>query len=249
MSADPDSTPVDAGPESQRAPGDANAESHRTRIAVWGGPPAVECGAKFRVKVGVKCASECRAEGWRLEVHDHDGNALTSASAGEAPWPGTAALYYAELELRAPDIEGLYAWEARVPAIDGGSTDDSTGDGTDDGTDDRGADGGHGRRHEAARASFNVRAVPAPECMLKVVAVDARSQAPVEGAKVVVHPYRAFTDEHGVAELRVPKGEYRLFVSGPDHAPFRSDGEVQADMTIRAELDADLGPSDAELWS
>ena len=36
-------------------------EPHATRIVVWDVPPAVECGAPFRVKVGVKCAAECGA--------------------------------------------------------------------------------------------------------------------------------------------------------------------------------------------
>ena len=92
--------------------------------------------------------------------------------------------------------------------------------------------------------------MPAPECLLKVVAVDARNGTPIPGAKVVVHPYRsADGSADGVAELRVPNGPYRLFVSGRDRFPFRSDGEIDADVTIQAELDEDLGPSDAELWS
>jgi hypothetical protein len=85
--------------------------------------------------------------------------------------------------------------------------------------------------------------------LLKVIAVDARNGKPIPGAKVVVHPYRAMTDLHGVAEIRVPRGPYRLFVSSRDRFPFRSDGEIDADVTIRAELDEDLGPTDAELWS
>ena len=47
----------------------------------------------------------------------------------------------------------------------------------------------------------------------------------------------------------MPKGAYRLFVSGRDRFPFRSDGEIDSDVTIQAELDEDFGPSDAELWS
>jgi hypothetical protein len=103
--------------------------------------------------------------------------------------------------------------------------------------------------HTGTCTRFQIRTVTAPEYLVKVVAVDAESRAPLPGAKVVVHPYRAITDAHGVAEIRVPKGAYRLFVSGRDHFPFRSDGEISADVTIRAELDKDLGPSDAELWS
>jgi hypothetical protein len=103
--------------------------------------------------------------------------------------------------------------------------------------------------HTAATASVSVRAVPHPECLLRVVAVDARSRMPSPGAKVVIHPYRALTNADGIAEFRVPKGAYRLFVSGRDRFPFRSDGEIRSDVTIQAELDEDLGPSDAELWS
>ncbi|HEX7080387.1 MAG TPA: hypothetical protein VF329_05190 [Gammaproteobacteria bacterium] len=83
---------------------------------------------------------------------------------------------------------------------------------------------------------------------MTVVAVDRQSGLPVKGARVVAHPYRAVTDERGVAELHVPKGAYRLFVSSRAYFPFRRDAEATADATIRAELEADSGPSDAELW-
>jgi hypothetical protein len=75
------------------------------------------------------------------------------------------------------------------------------------------------------------------------------SQTPVEGAKVVLHPYKTFTDERGMAEVSVPRGEYRLFVSGKKHFPFKSDCDVQTDLTIRAELALDLELTDADIWS
>ena len=135
------------------------------------------------------------------------------------------------MDLSAPDTEGLYAWEAR------------------------GSGGRPGYLpHAECIASFGVRVVPTSECLLTVVAIDdvhetGSSPTPVKGAKVVVHPYKAFTDERGVAEVRVPKGEYRLFVSGRNYFPFRSDGEVKTDVTIRAELALDPGLSDADVWS
>lgn len=204
-------------------------DTHATRLVVWDTPAAVECGAPLRLKVGVKCAAECRAAGWRVAIRDAQGRHVAAAAVGDVPWPGTAALYCAELELRAPDAAGLHAWEAWLEA-------------------DPAPAPGHAA-HEAASARFHVRTVPAPECVVKVVAVDAASRAPVRGARVVVHPYRAVTNADGVAEIRVPKGAYRLFVSGRNYFPFRSDGEVSADVTIEAELDVDRGPSDAELWS
>jgi hypothetical protein len=203
-------------------------EAHSTRIVVWDVPVAVEPGAAFRVKVGVKCAAECSSAGRVVEVRDAEGRAVASGSVGEAPWPGTSALYFAELELRAPSVEGLHAREAFVVAA---------------------ADDSRELTHEVASAPFQIRAARAPECRLKVIAVDARSRVPVPGAKVVVHPYHALTNADGVAELRLPKGAYRLFVSGRDRFPFRSDGEIYSDITIQAELDEDFGPSDAELWS
>ena len=103
--------------------------------------------------------------------------------------------------------------------------------------------------HTGGRARFGVRVVPAPECRVTVVALDAESRIPVEGARVVAHPYRAVTDERGMAELQIPAGEYRLFVSGRGCIPFRFDGAVTADTTIRAELEQDRELSDADIWS
>ena len=211
--------------EDTSAPFSFTVKPHSTRVVVWDAPSAIECGENFSVKLGIKCSSECRPDGWSIEVHDHDGTLQATATLGDDPWPGTAALYYTEVDLSAPDKKGLYPWEAKAPAS------------------------GLGIPHAECIARFGVRVVPRPECLLTVVAIDADSQAPVKGARVVVHPYKAFTDERGVAEVRIPEGEYRLFVSGKGYFPFRSDGEVKTDVTIRAELALDLGLSDADVWS
>jgi hypothetical protein len=202
-------------------------QPHATHIVVWDVPPTVQCGAAFRIRVGVKCAAECPAARRIVEIRDADGFRVASAPVGDAPWPGTS-LYFAEIALSAPKTPDLHAWEAATAEV-GGERNVAA--------------------HESAGTRFHVRSVTAPEYVVKVVAVDAETHAPLRGAKVVAHPYRAVTDAHGVAEIRLPKGAYRLFVSGSDHVPFRSDGEVTGNVTIHAELDKDLGPSDAELWS
>jgi hypothetical protein len=205
--------------------GDCNVERHSTRIVVWDLPSAVERSNKFRVKFGVKCSNECRPNGWVLEVSDNDGNKLAGATLSDEVWPDTTALYYTEVELTAPDSEGLHAWEAKVPATE--------------------QDIPHGE----GVASFNVRVVATPEYILTIEAIDRETQSPVEGTRVVVHPYRAFTDERGLVQVKVPKGKYRLFVSGKNYFPFRSDKEVNADMTVRAELTMDQELSDADVYS
>ena len=211
--------------EETSAPFSFTVTPHSTRVVVWDAPSTIECGEKFSVTLGVKCSSECRSDGWAVEVRDHDGKEQAMATLSDDPWPGTAALYYSEVDLSAPDTEGLFAWEARAPAA------------------------GLEIPHAECIARFGVRVVPTPECLLTVLAIDVDSQTPVKGAKVVVHPYNAFTDERGAAEVRVPKGAYRLFVSGRNYFPFRSDGDVKTDVTIRAELALDLGLSDADVWS
>ena len=199
-------------------------QPHDTRVVVWDVPPTVECGETFTVTVGVKCSSECRPDGWTVEVRDHDAVAQVSGTTSREPWPDTAGLHYVQVELNAPDTEGLYTWEVRVPANVPGVP------------------------HAEGVGRFGVRTVAAPVCLLTVLAIDLESQAPVEGAKVVAHPYRAVTDERGLAQVRVPLGEYRLFVSGKQYSPFRQDCDVKADVTIRASLAVDRELSDADIW-
>ncbi len=199
-------------------------QPHGTRIVVWNVPATIECGETFTVKVGVTCSSACRPDGWTVEVRDHDGEKRASATTSSEPWPHTAGLHHAQVELHAPDTAGLYTWEVRGPANELDVP------------------------HAAGVGRFGVRAVPAPVCLLTVVAVDLESHTPVEGAKVVAHPYKASTDERGIAKLRVPEGEYRLFVSGKKYVPFRSVCDVKADVTVRAELAVDRELSDADIW-
>jgi len=52
-----------------------------------------------------------------------------------------------------------------------------------------------------------------------------------------------------MAELRLPKDEYRLSVSGRKHFPFRSDGEMKKDVGIAAELTLARELSNADIWS
>ena len=166
---------------------DDNVERHATRVVVWDTPSAIERGRRFAVRLGVACSARCPPAGWAVEVRDHDGELRATSALGDEPWPGTDALYHAEVVLTAPNAEGLYTWEAAALT-----------DGT-DGTD--GVDGVDGAdvAHAGGSARFGVRVVSPPECLLTVVALDAESGAPVVGARVAAHPYRAVTDARGVA--------------------------------------------------
>ena len=197
---------------------------HDTRVLVWDIPSAITRGETFTIKAGVKCSSECPTAGWALDVYDHNGVRVASSTIGNEVWPRTASLHFTQVELTPPDI-GSYEWKVAVART------------------------GTGLPHGEGTAAFRVKVVPPPECLIKVEAIDRKSQSPIKGAKVVVHPFKVFTDEQGQAELRVPKGQYRIYVSGSRHIPFRMESEVSGDMAIRAELDLDLGLSDADVWS
>ncbi|MCY4026116.1 MAG: hypothetical protein OXH75_07345 [Acidobacteria bacterium] len=250
------------------APSAPDGERHVTRVVVWGTPAAVERGQRFAVRVGVACASRRTLADRRVEVRDHTGDRRATATLDPDPWPGTDALYHAEIALVAPDAKGYYTWEAAALTGPGATGTGAAGTGAAGaGATGAGATGAGATRetsaptgaatatrgptapHTQASARFGVRVVSKPELVLTVVATRAESGSPLEGARVVAHPYRALTDERGVAEMRVPAGEYRLFVSGKGRVPFRFDGEVTADTTIRAVLAQDRELSDADIWS
>lgn len=185
---------------------------HATHVVAWDVPPAIVVGERFRMKVGIRCSSECQLADRRFEILDHDGAVVATGSVSGEIWPGTTALYVAEAELEAPAEEGLYTWSVKVPASDLGVP------------------------HGEGAVSVGVRAVSHPECLVTVEVVDKDSRVPLPGAHVVMHPFRAVTDDRGFAVLRVATGAYTLFVSQTRYLTFGLPVEVTADMTASAEL-------------
>ena len=187
-------------------------------VVVWDIPPAIVAGERFRMKVGTKCSpgssapDDCRLPELNFGVFNHKGSQIAAGALPTDRWPGTTGLFAAEIELEAPAAEGLYTWSVRFPRTDAGV------------------------RH-AGSASFGVRVVSHPEYLVTVETVDKVTQAPLKGARVVLPPYRAVTDERGVAEVRVAKGAYKLFVSQTQYLTFALPVEVTADIVARAELD------------
>ena len=68
--------------------------------------------------------------------------------------------------------------------------------------------------HAAGSVAFAIKVVSPPDHEVTVEAFDSEKQAPIKGAHVLLHPYRALTDERGMAKIKVAKGRYKLFVSG-----------------------------------
>jgi len=190
---------------------------HTTSLAVWDIPSAVLAGERFNIKVGIKCSSDCDLKNRNFEIYDHNGAQVASATLSGNRWPGTG-LHCAEVELDAPTTEDLYTWSVKCAGLSAGIP------------------------HDEGSASFGIRVVGRPECVVTIETIDRETQMPLSGAHVVMHPYRAIADEHGVAEVRVARGEYQLFVSQTNYLTFALPVAVTANMTTRAELDLEPVP-------
>jgi hypothetical protein len=187
-------------------------EPHTTRVVAWDMPAAVVAGERFRIKVGIKCSSECVLAERDFTARDHQGACVATATLTGDCWPGTTGLYVADVELQAPAEEGLYTWSIECPQWDAGIP------------------------HGEGSVSLGVRVVRAPESLVTVEAVDRERQTPLDGARVVMHPYRAVTDERGVAVMRIAKGAYTLFVSQRGYLTGGLPLDVNGDVTARVEL-------------
>jgi len=186
---------------------------HTTSVVVWDIPSTVVVGERFKAKVGIKCSSECDLKNRHFAVYDDRGARVATGKLAGHHWPGTTGLYFAEIEVEAPAEEALYSWSVRCPGSD------------------------FVIPHDEGAISLGVRVVSRPNCVVTVEALDKITQTPLSGARVVMHPYRAVTDERGIAELRVAKGAYKLFVSQTSYITLGMPVEVTSDMMARAELE------------
>jgi hypothetical protein len=185
------------------------AKAHAMNVSVWGLPSAVAAGEPFSFNVGVKCTAECKLAGRQLKILDHKGAQVAGVELGDV-WPGTSALYFAEVEARAPRTTGDHQWRAVIAVSDSGVP------------------------HASDVCSVTVKVVGVPDHEVRVEAFDRDRQTPVEGAHVLMHPYRAFTDANGMAKLKVVKGTYKLAVSGFNYVAFEDSIDVAADVAVRA---------------
>jgi hypothetical protein len=191
-------------------------KAHAASVNVWGLPSAIAAAERFRLKVGIKCSAGCKLTGRQLSVFDHEGARVGIGRLLDDVWPGTSALYFAEIEAQAPLAPGEYKWQAKTPEWDSGVP--------------------QGAPHAAGSFTFRVNVVDPPDYEVTVVAFDTEKQAPVEGAHVLLHPYRSRTDATGVAKVKVVRGRYRLCVSGLNYIPYENEVDVAGDVTTRVEL-------------
>lgn len=181
-------------------------------VMVWDVPSAVETGAGFAFKVGARCSCACDLGGRRVTIALGDGSGQVSATLAREPWPGTEALYFAEVELVAPQLAGEYDW---LVATDGAGLEPA---------------------HAIGSTTARAKVVEAADCVVSMEVVEADGGNPIVGARVVMHPYRAATDGEGGARLRVRKGTYDVLIAAKTYSPHSMAIEVAGDLATRVEL-------------
>jgi len=215
-----------AGESPMKSPGDHEVEVtpdvHALELTVWDVPSAIVAGERFAVAVGARCPAGCALGGRELSIFDRTGTCAGAVKLGHDIWPGTEALYYAEVEITAPLEAGSHQWEAKIAGWEAELT------------------------HAAGSLPLMVRVVPSPDCEVTVRAVDREKQTPIAGARVVMHPYRAVTDDNGIARVRAARGQYDILVSGSRYLPACASVEVTTDLVTSTELDADRPDEDTE---
>jgi hypothetical protein len=190
------------------------ARPHDTSLAVWAIPSPVVTGQGFAVKAGAKSTAGCDLSGRRIEVLDEGGTVLTSGSLGDTPWPGTAALYWTELQVPAPHTPGMFSWLVRFDPA------------------------GLALPHEGAASHFSIAIVDPPEHRLTVKVFERDTAAPIADAHIRLGAYRGLTDPSGTAEIMLPKGAYDLNVWRAGYEAPTSAVTIAADATVEVEVTA-----------
>jgi hypothetical protein len=195
---------------------------HAMQLTAWDLPSAVAAGERFKFSVGVRCSAGCNLGGREFSLIDAQGQVVDTPKLGREVWPGTEALYVAEVNAVAPRETGRHQWQATMA-------------------------GWHAETpHAAGDISLSVCVVGAPECEVTIKAIDREQQTPVRNALVVMHPYRAVTDDNGIAKVRASRGRYDILVSGFRYLAASTSVEVADDLVTVAALDADHPWTSAE---
>ena len=201
-------------------------QPHETSVAVWDLPTPVVIGEKFSAKVGIRCSAECRLTGELVEVRSEAGTRVGEGSLSDGPWPGTRALYWAEVFLEAPPREGSFTWSAGPSAAEWGPS------------------------HRQASAVVSFRTAGPPEHTVAVAVVRDDTGDPIDKVDVRMGIYRASTDERGMARFELPSGEFDLIAWKPGFATDPATVEVIGDLEVRIEARyvPQTDPDDERIW-
>jgi len=184
---------------------------HDTTLAVWDLSSPVVSGRPPRLKVGVSCISGCNLSGTPVDVYNDAGERIGSGTLESGPWPATAALYWAELELDAPEREGDVSLHIHAKPT---------------------------KPHAEATSSVTFVVSRPPEHRITLHVIDKTSGAPLGGVELRLGRFRAATNDAGVAHIEVPGGTYDVGTWKNGYDVVSTTIAVTSDTTVHLELTA-----------
>jgi hypothetical protein len=206
--------------EPQRVPLPFTTIPHKTSLAIWNVRSPVVAESAVMVRVGMRCSAACRLTGRAVEVVDDSGTTVGRATLGETPWMDTDALYWTDLEFRAPASEGVATYRAVSTA---------------------GAD----LCHEPSTAGFSFRTTGHPEHSVTITVVDKDTGVGVPDVEVRLGLYIQSTDEHGNVSVAVPSGTYDLSIRKDGFSALPVTVDIAASVALR--VDGIVVPTMAEI--
>ncbi len=206
----------DVGHSGANAGARCTVKAHDVHLNAWDIPSAIGAGEAFSFHVGLRCSCGCNLANRGFVVRDHTGTVVASGRLGDAVWPGTDALYFAEVQAVAPADISLHPWMVESAGWNSGIA------------------------HSAGSLAMSVRTVAAPDREIRIQAVDRDSGAPLKGINLIMGPYRATTGGDGVAQMRVVGDHYMLHASGLQRMPYRDHFDATRPIGVRLLMAVEL---------
>jgi hypothetical protein len=183
---------------------------HEASLAVWDlASPAVS-GRRTTLKIGISCPSGCSLSGTIIDIRNAEGAQIASGRVGSEPWPDTVALYWVALDVAAPETEGTHAWSVRA------ISEDSV--------------------HPPLESIVRLVTSRPPEHRVIVEVIEQGSGGALPGVELRVGPFRAVTDDDGIAYVDVPGGTYEVCAWKIGHNLLSTTVHVAGDTTVHLEV-------------
>jgi hypothetical protein len=183
--------------------------SHEISLAVWDLTSPVVVGRRSALKVGLSCTSACSLAGTRVDIYNDAGRHIGAGTLGSEPWPATTALYWAQVDVVAPEREGDAALDVRATLA---------------------------LPHADATSVVRFIVSRQPEHRVTLHVSDKTTGAPLAGVELRLGRFRTATNDQGIAQIEVPGGSYEVGTWKNGYDVFSKTVHITRDTTLQLEL-------------
>lgn len=184
--------------------------AHLISLSVWNVPIPVTKGEPFNVSIGAACSNGCSLAG--LKLHIKTETDAQNAALGNDILSQTKATSWAEIELQAPNDEGIHNWtvECELPQSE--------------------------HPHKNEPVALNFRTVAPPKHAVTITVVEKHEKRPLEKAYIMLGSYQAISDKQGAAIIKIQEGKHTFSVVLRDYIFDDCEVEITGDTTLTASM-------------